>query len=71
MVTYFGRFMQNLTNLTKPLRELTKTASPWIWGPDQEQAFQKTKAVLSENTTLMYFDPRKESELVVAPAPQG
>ena len=71
MVTYCGQFMQNLTDLTKPLRELTKSTSPWVWVSKQEQAFQKTKAALSENTTLMYFDPRKESELAVDSSPTG
>ena len=37
MVNYCGRFIQNLTTLTQPLRELTKTRAMWEWGPIQEQ----------------------------------
>ena len=45
--------------------------SPWVWGPKQETPFQNTKKMLSEDTTLVYFDPCKESELAVDPSPTG
>ena len=57
--------MRNLTVFTGPICELTKMSSPWVWGPEQKSAFQNTKKALSEDTTLVYFDPHKESELAV------
>ena len=40
-------------------------------GPEQETAFQNTKKVLSEETTLVYFDSRRESALAVDASPTG
>ena len=65
MVNYCGRFIQNLTTLTKPLRELNKAKVPWEWGPAQDQAFKDKKAVLSAETTLVYFDPARHITLAV------
>lgn len=39
MMNYCGRFIRNLTDLTAPLRELTKSNVTWDWGPEQECAF--------------------------------
>ena len=63
--------MCNLTELAGLLRELTKTAIPWVWGEVQEKAFQDTKAALSEDTSLVYFNPHRESELSVAASDLG
>ena len=65
IVTYCGWFMKNLSDLTTLLHDLTKTATLWEWTCEQERAFQVTKGALSDETNLVYFDPRKESELAV------
>ena len=71
MVNYCGRFIPNLTTLTQILRELIKAKTPWEWGPAQDQAFKDTKAALSAETTLVYFDPTRNTTLAVDATPMG
>lgn len=71
MVNFCWRFIPDLTNLTKHLRELTKSATTWQWGPDQEQAFKDSKAALSAVTTLSYFDPARPTNVAVDASPYG
>ncbi|KAJ1186730.1 hypothetical protein NDU88_003511 [Pleurodeles waltl] len=71
MVTYYGQFMKNLADITGPLRQLTQANQPWVWGEEQEAAFQATKMALSADTTLVFFDPYRHSQLVVNAIPTG
>lgn len=71
MVNFCGRFVPDLSNLTKPLRELMKSATTWQWGPEQERAFKDTKAALSADTTLSYFDPARSTNIAVDASPYG
>ncbi|KAJ1166585.1 hypothetical protein NDU88_006984 [Pleurodeles waltl] len=71
MVAYCGRFILNLTSLTAPLRELTKANTLWEWTSTQDAAFQATKHAFSADTTLVYFNPSKDTEISVDASPVG
>ncbi|KAJ1160692.1 hypothetical protein NDU88_001186 [Pleurodeles waltl] len=66
MVMYCGCFIRNMTNLTAPLRELTKINTFWSWGPEQEKGISSNETGLVADTSLVYFDLDRESELFVA-----
>ena len=57
MVNHVAKFAPNLAELTKPLRDLLKKDSEWIWGPDQEEAFKKLKTLLSSAPLLHHYNP--------------
>ena len=38
MGTFCARYIPNYADLTKPLRDLTKNDTPWIWGSAQQKA---------------------------------
>ena len=57
--------------MTEPLRVLTRQDTPWRWGPDQERAFDNLKHSLSEHATLAYFQPNKQTEILVDGSPVG
>ena len=59
MAQHGAKFIDNFSTITEPLRALTKQDSEWDWTKEQEDAFERFKATLSENTTLAYFDPKK------------
>ena len=46
MVNQLGKFSQNLTDLTQPLRQLLSKKSTWLWGPQQDLAFASVKVEL-------------------------
>ena len=71
MVTYCGRFINNLATVTAPLRELTKRDIKFEWKESQQNAFDTIQAILSEKTALSYFDPSKATKLIVDASPTG
>ena len=65
-----ARFIDNFATITAPLRALTKQDSEWHWTKKQD-AVERVKAALSENTTLAYFDPQKRTKVHVDASPVG
>ena len=45
MVQYLEKFMPHLTQLTSPLRELTRKDVPWCWHEEHDNAFVANKQV--------------------------
>ena len=39
MVTYYGKFLSDLTTVLAPLYRLLRQTMPWTWGPEQRDAF--------------------------------
>ena len=57
--------------MTKPLRELLKKQSAWLWGPNQEEAFLKIKNELSSNRILAWYDPGAEIKISAGASAYG
>ena len=60
MVNQLGKFSPNIAELTQPMRELLSAKRAWLWGLDQESAFQKVKDELSKPTVLALYDPQAD-----------
>ena len=43
MITHLGKFVQNLSAVTAPLRELTQKSVAWSWETCHQQAFNELK----------------------------
>ena len=56
-VNTVARFVPNLAAMTEPIRQLTHKNSPWSWGPEQSEAFEKFCNLISSDTVLAHFDP--------------
>ena len=63
MVNQLAKFTPNLSEVTKPLRELLSSKNHWIWGSDQTSAFEATKSLLSENPVLSFYDAKLETRV--------
>ena len=61
VVNQLMKFCPNLSDLTKPLRDLLKKDSVWQWGPEQAQAFEKLKQELTSDRVLSMYDPNRET----------
>ncbi len=57
LLTYYGKFMGNLSTTLAPLYTLLKKSTTWNWSTDQEEAFQKSKQLLTSSNLLVRFDP--------------
>ena len=71
LVTFVAKFIQNLADLARPLRLLTKKNEPWRWNPEQEEAFSNIKDAISNSRALAYFDSRLETCVIVDASPTG
>ena len=71
MATYCAKFIPNFSDLTEPLRELTKKNVPFKWSSRQAQSFNAVKAALMSETVMTYFDKTKQTELITDASPFG
>ena len=52
VVNYLSLFCKDLQKLLKPIVELTRKGRPFIWGKEQEKAFQEVKEQLAKPPVL-------------------
>lgn len=71
MITYVGKFVENLTDLTEPLRDLIKKNSAFIWSQIHENSFQKIKEILCKRPVLQLYDTNKDCKLSVDASSTG
>ena len=60
LLNSYNRFLPNLSSELFPLYSLLHNATSWHWGPNQDNAFQKSKHLLLSSQLLVHFDPSKE-----------
>ena len=44
---YLSKFLPRLSDITKPLRDLTRQDAEWIWDEPQQSAFERLKQAVS------------------------
>ena len=71
MVTYLGKFYDNLATVTAPLRELTKKNVSWQWCELHQTALERLKLLLSSSPVLRMFDPELPVVLSVDASQHG
>ncbi len=50
---------------------LTHKNTPFKWGDEQEQPYQQLKTALISQPVMSYFDPSKETVILVDASPVG
>ena len=63
MANQLGKFSPYLTEDTKPLRDLLTTESDWVWGDSQKESFEKVKNLLTTESVLVHYDPKKATTM--------
>ena len=63
LVQYLSKFLPRLSDMTKPLRELTQKDVAWVWGPPQDQALEKLKIAVASTPVLKYYNLQEEVTL--------
>ena len=64
MVTYLSKFSSNLSEFTRPLRDLLKEDTAWVWEAQQQQLFDQLKEKMSSLPVLRLFD--RDAPMVVS-----
>ena len=70
-VNYMAPFVKNMTEHTGPLRELMKENVEFIWSPSHQEAFEKLKNLIKDDTILAYYDRTKPVTLQVDASMKG
>ena len=63
MAIQLDRFSPRLDTLSQPLRQLFRKDRAWLWGPQQQQAFETIKAELTSHTVLTPFNVNFETQI--------
>ena len=63
MINYLSKFSAQLSELAKPIRELSKEKVPFNWGLEHDSAFQLIKEEIMVVQILAYFNPNKPTIL--------
>ncbi len=56
MINYLGKFIKNLSDVTKPLRTLLVKEVMWTFDQHHKEAIDKLKAMVTTSPTLSYYD---------------
>ena len=59
LLSYFRKFMPGFSEEAEPLTRLLRKDEKFVWGPEQQKAFENLKRILAESITLLYPDPSK------------
>ena len=55
-ITYLAKFCPNLSEVVRPLRDLTHIKQEFLWSEQHTNAFAKAKELVSKTPCLRYFD---------------
>ena len=61
MVNQQMKFLPNFAEVTKPIRDLLKKDTEWIWDSPQKEAFDQLKHELASDEALALYDTEKET----------
>ena len=60
MGNYLSKFFARLSELARPIRELSKDKVSFDWGPEHYEAFNSIKKEIASAPILASYNPKKE-----------
>ena len=63
LAQYLGKFMPHFSDITKPLREITRKDADWIWDYAQQNALDTLKRAVTSIPILHYYNLKEEVTL--------
>ncbi|PFX14106.1 Transposon Tf2-6 polyprotein [Stylophora pistillata] len=57
---FLRKFVPDFAKIASPLCRLLRKGTPWEWGKPEQDAFDKIKAALCSDSTLLHYDPAAE-----------
>ena len=70
-INYLAKFMDHLTDLTEPLRELVHKDTAWYWTDKHTKAFDDIRDAVSSPPLLKYYDVKKPVTLTCDASKSG
>lgn len=63
LAQYLAKFLPHLSDITKPLRDLTQRDVDWVWDSTHQTAFEKLKEAVTKTPVLRYYNLNEEVTL--------
>nr|XP_037289927.1 uncharacterized protein K02A2.6-like [Rhipicephalus microplus] len=63
LLNYYGKFLSSVSTLLAPLYALLAKGVKWVWGRQQQNAFEAAKQAVKNAKLLVHFDPSKSIRL--------
>ena len=60
LAQYLSKFLPHLSDIMKPLRELTQKDIDWTWDHPQQEAVEKLKQAVMSTPVLQYYNIQEE-----------
>lgn len=57
LLNFYHNYLENISMLVKPLRELTENKTKWLWTNTHQQIFELSKQKLVDSKILMHYNP--------------
>lgn len=71
MITYYNKFLPNLSTTLEPLHRLLRKGVEWEWKTKQQEAFTKVKTLLKSAPVLVHYDASQPLILTVDASSYG
>ncbi|XP_041961667.1 uncharacterized protein K02A2.6-like [Alosa sapidissima] len=71
LLNYYNKFLPNLATLLAPLHELLRHNVHWKWHKEQEEAFQKSKALMNSAEVLVHYSADRDLIMSCDASPYG
>jgi transposase InsO family protein len=71
LMTYLSEYIPNFSSKSAPLRDLLKKGTPYIWQEDHQHCFEEVKKLVTADSCIQYFDPKKPTVLEVDASLKG
>ena len=62
---FYRRFIKDFSKMARPLHDLTKKDTPFVWGTAQQDAFDKLKQAFVTEPVLAMWDPTSPTRIEV------
>lgn len=70
-MNYYARFFKNLSTVLYPINNLLKENIKFEWNHSCQQAFDRVKQMMVDDTFLTHFDPNLQLVLASDASPYG
>ena len=69
LVQYLAKFIPYLTTIGRPIMNLTRKHVKFVWGNEQQSAFERLKLLISQADTLAYFKSNCKTSITADASP--
>lgn len=71
LINYVGRFIPHLSTLAEPLYRIIKKSNKFVWGHEQNKAYELIKNKMSSVDYLGYYNPCDVTHVIADASPVG